>query len=160
MEIRDLELHDSEALFDLVREVYDDTPMSMWFVDRPVREAFTPVFDWKMNGISAGRMVDIVAVEGDAIIGECEVVLHEGGVGMLGLIVSKNHRKGGIGSALLRDAVGRARGMGIRKLGADVARGNRDAIEFLSRRGFRATEGARTETASGTGNVLRMFKDT
>ncbi len=137
MSIRDLRSEDIDGLADLIREIYAERPSAMWFESPPDGEAIRKLFEYKINGISEGRVIDIVSEEGGKIIGECEVVNLPGGVGYLGILVRKGFRMQGIGKFLLISASDKSRALGTSRLKVDVTEDNLDAIYFFTKNGFR-----------------------
>jgi GNAT superfamily N-acetyltransferase len=158
MEIRNLDLQDFRSLFALVLEVYSDTPSAMWFIRRPDEQGFRLIFKGKMEGMMAKDVVDLVAVEDGAIVGECEIVRRKNEVGILGLIVLKSSRKKGIGSALFSKAVEMAEAIGITRLRAEVAEENASAAIFLAKNGFSMNGTMPRETETGIRNITLMLK--
>lgn len=84
--------------------------------------------------------VQLVAVAEDTVVGWCDVVpiprestRH---VGVLGLGVLKAHRGQGIGPALLRAAIEKARTAGLTRIALDVREDNTTAIALYERAGF------------------------
>ena len=89
---------------------------------------------------SLSNVTQIVAVEGDVIVGWADVqrlldvgFSHRGVMGM-GVIAS--HRRRGIGTRLLTAVVERARSLGVSRLELEVFRSNFAAVKLYERNGF------------------------
>ncbi len=159
MEIRGIDLRDFSSLLDLVVEVYRDSPSAMWFEKEPDKEIFSLVFGNKLVAITEKNAIDMVAVEGGQIIGNCEIVRKSGETGVLGIIVAKDWRRKGVGSSLLDEAIRLAAGIGIYRLRAEFLEENGGAALFLAKKGFSPNGSARRETRTGIRNVMLMTKD-
>ena len=108
----------------------------MWFDREPSLAEFRHIFEEKIDDAFSGKSIDIVATEGGRITGECEMVRKPGEIGFLGLIVSKNSRRKGVGSSLLSGAAERCRYIGVSVIRAEISSGNKEAIRFLQDHGF------------------------
>jgi len=159
MEIRSLDMPDFEPLFALVLEVYSDSPESMWFSSAPTREGFRFVFRDKIEGIVLRDRVDLVAVENGRILGECEIVRRRNETGVLGIIISREQRRKGLGSSLLSQAAGLARRIGITRLRAEISGNNGSAMVFLAKRGFSMNGTMPKESGAGLRNITLMLKE-
>lgn len=159
MEIRSLDFPDFNGLFSLVSEVYEDSPLAMWFTNKPERESFKAIFGHKIAGIVEKNVVDLVAVEEGRIIGECEVVRRNEEIGVLGIIVSKEHRRKGLGGILLSEAIKKAEDIRIYKIRAEVTENNGGAILFLSKKGFSMNGTMPRETPQGMRNITLLRKE-
>lgn len=137
MEIRNLEKADFSSVFRLVKGVYEEVPISMWFKEAPDEDTFRNIFDQKISGVELGEIVDLVAIDNDSLIAECEIVSRGEGLGVVGLLVSRDYRKKGIGGSLLGESIRRAKEMEMKRLYAEVSMENKAAIEFLEEWGFR-----------------------
>lgn len=85
----------------------------------------------------------IVAVAGSQLVGIIHVEASRHGFGEIGMLVHRDWRGHGVGSALLREAISQARGQGLHKLCLEVFAHNTAAIALYRRCGF-AEEGRRT----------------
>lgn len=85
----------------------------------------------------------VVAVAGDRIVGVLHVEPSRHGFGELGMLVDRDWRGRGVGSALIQVAVGRARAQGLHKLCLEVFAHNAAAIALYRKSGF-TEEGRRT----------------
>ena len=83
-----------------------------------------------------------VAVAGGTIIGTIHVSGDGSGVGELGMLVEREWRGRGVGSALVTAAIDRARSDGLRKLALEVFPHNAAGIALYRKFGF-AEEGRR-----------------
>ncbi|MDE1846009.1 MAG: GNAT family N-acetyltransferase [Candidatus Micrarchaeota archaeon] len=135
MELRALRPDDLEELRALVKEVYSDSELAMWFDRAPTTEDLNEIFRLKMIAISGGSAVDIIAVEKNRIIGECEIVA-TGRAYLVGIIVSKNKRRKGIGKGLLLKGIESARKAGFPNVCAEVVEENLPAKNFFLKNGF------------------------
>ncbi len=108
----------------------------MWFDHEPNLDEFKRLFKEKIDEALSEKSIDIVASEGGRIIGECEVVRKFDEIGFLGLVVSKDSRCHGVGSALLSHAAKRCRYINASVIRAEVSLGNKEAVRFLQDRGF------------------------
>ena len=86
----------------------------------------------------------IVAVADGRIVGMLHVEVSRFGFGELGMLVDRGWRGRGVGSALLREAISRAREEGLHKLCLEVFAHNTAAIALYRRCGF-AEEGRRMQ---------------
>ena len=77
-----------------------------------------------------------VAVGGDRVIGLIHVEVSRHGFGEIGMLVHRDWRGRGVGSALLREAISRARDQGLNKLSLEVFAHNTAAIALYRRCGF------------------------
>ena len=139
MEIRKLRPDDLDGLRKLVQEVHSDSELAMWFDRAPSNEDLNEIFRLKMIAISGGSAVDIIALEENSIIGECEIVA-TGRAYLVGIIVSKERRREGVGMALLLKGIEAARKAGFPSVSAEVVEENVPARNFFLKNGFVQTE--------------------
>lgn len=78
----------------------------------------------------------VVAVADDQVIGIIHVEVSRHGFGDLGMLVQRDWRGRGVGSALLREAIEWARGQGLHKLCLEVFAHNEAAIGLYRACGF------------------------
>ncbi len=90
----------------------------------------------------AGAAGTFVAVAGDQIVGLIRVKPSHHGFGDLAMLVDRDWRGRGAGSALVRAAIDWARGQGLHKLSLEVFAHNQAAIALYRKSGF-AEEGRR-----------------
>lgn len=77
-----------------------------------------------------------VAVAGSQLVGLVHVEVSRHGFGELGMLVARDWRGRGVGSALLEAAIGRARSQGLHKLCLEVFAHNTAAIALYRKSGF------------------------
>lgn len=91
--------------------------------------------------IIAGGVPQFVALEGDTVIGWCDVIPNsiEGftHVGRLGMGVQKDYRGKGIGEKLARATIGKAKKKGLEKVVLSVFASNLAAIKLYEKIGFK-----------------------
>ena len=106
--------------------------------------ATEPPVDIEERAVRFARSVaeSVVAVAGGRIVGTLHVSGSRHGFGELGMLVERDWRGHGIGSALLQAAIGWARGRGLHKLCLEVFPHNTAAIGLYRKFGF-ADEGRR-----------------
>ena len=117
---------------------------------RPMAELFAAVAE-ERSGIASEPPVDvdartiqftasigesIVAVAGDQVIGLIHVEVSRHGFGEFGMLVDREWRGRGVGSALIRAAIGWARDQGLHKLSLEVFTHNTSAIALYRKCGF------------------------
>jgi len=86
----------------------------------------------------------IVAVAGDRVVGMIHIEASRHGFGEFGMLVDRDWRGRGVGSALVQAAVDRARGQGLHKLCLEVFPHNTAAIALYRKCGF-TEEGRRVK---------------
>jgi predicted GNAT family N-acyltransferase len=83
----------------------------------------------------ADEAVHLVAVEDDAVIGTCRLLMEPGGTARFGrLCVRASARGTGVGALLLAEAEREARAAGARRIGMHA---QTDALKLYRRAGFR-----------------------
>ena len=85
---------------------------------------------------AAGIAGSLVAVNGDQIIGMIHVEVARYGVGEIAMLVDREWRSRGVGSALIQAAIGWARDQGLHKLSLEVFTQNTAAIALYRKCGF------------------------
>lgn len=85
-----------------------------------------------------------VAVAGDQVVGLIRIKPSHHGFGDLAMLVDRDWRGRGVGSALVQAAIGWARGQGLHKLSLEVFTHNEAAIALYRKCGF-AEEGRLTK---------------
>ena len=125
---------------------------------RPMAELFAAVAE-ERSGIATEPPVDVdartvqfiasvassmVAVAGDQVIGMIHVEVSRHGFGEFGMLVDREWRSRGVGSALIRAAIGWARDQGLHKLSLEVFTQNTAAIALYRKCGF-VDEGRRVK---------------
>jgi ribosomal protein S18 acetylase RimI-like enzyme len=86
----------------------------------------------------------VVAVAGSQLVGMLHVKVSQHGFGEIGMLVDRDWRGRGVGSALVQAAIGWARGQGLHKLCLEVFAHNTTAIALYRKFGF-VEEGRRTQ---------------
>ncbi len=161
MEYRSLRGSDSKGLIELIFSVYHDDPLSMWFDSEPRKDELTVLIGNKRRQQSTGNVSDIIALDGKKIIGECEIVRVGIGLGLIGVIIQKSHRRKNVGSALLKITLNDAKKLGIIRVYAEISLRNDIAIKFFEKMGFSmasAAEANRLRKASGSKTTI-LAKD-
>ena len=117
---------------------------------RPMAELFAAVAE-ERSGIASEPPVDvdartvqftasiassIVAVAGDQVVGLIHVEASRHGFGEFGMLVDREWRGRGVGSALIQAAIGWARDQGLHKLCLEVFPQNEAAIALYRKCGF------------------------
>ncbi len=117
---------------------------------RPMAELFAAVAE-ERSGIASEPPIDvdartvqftasvaesIVAVAGDRIVGLIHVEISRHGFGEFGMLVDREWRGRGVGSALIQAAIGWARDQGLHKLCLEVFAQNAAAIALYRKCGF------------------------
>ncbi len=78
----------------------------------------------------------VVAVTGSQIVGMLHIEVSQHGFGEVGMLVDRDWRGRGVGSALVQEAISRARGQGLHKLCLEVFMHNTAAIALYRKFGF------------------------
>lgn len=125
---------------------------------RPMAELFAAVAE-ERSGIATEPPVDVdartvqftasfgesmVAVAGDQVIGMIHVEVSRHGFGEFGMLVDRDWRGHGVGSALIRAAIDWSRDQGLHKLSLEVFTQNAAAIALYRKCGF-VEEGRRVK---------------
>ncbi|MGI0141541.1 MAG: GNAT family N-acetyltransferase [Candidatus Micrarchaeales archaeon] len=135
MEIRELKPDDMHQLAALILSVYADSALSMWFEKKPDEGELKELFTYKLASVKKKKAIDIVAVEKNCVIGECEIVVQEK-IGKIGMIIEGKYRGKGVGTSLLEYGINKAKKLGIVSLVAEVAKENKGATAFFERSNF------------------------
>jgi L-amino acid N-acyltransferase YncA len=100
--------------------------------------ATEPPVDVEERAAQFARTADasVVAVADDQVVGIIHVEASRHGFGELGMLVHRDWRGRGVGSALLREAIVWARGQGLHKLCLEVFAHNEAAIALYRKAGF------------------------
>lgn len=130
--IRKATLEDVESLLDLYEAVAaeGDRIAAELPIDRVDR-----VRRWRENQLEAENGCILVAELNGVIVGHAGVTDHEGLVD-LGMLVSSDHRRRGIGRALIAACVEWARERGAHKITLEVWPNNEPAIRLYESAGF------------------------
>jgi len=108
--------------------------------------ATEPPVDIEERAALFARSMDgsVVAVAGGRIVGFLHVEASRHGFGEFGMLVDRDWRGRGVGSALIQAAIGWARGQGLHKLCLEVFAHNAAAIAVYRKSGF-VEEGRRVK---------------
>ena len=108
--------------------------------------ATEPPVDIEERAALFARSMDgsVVAVAGGRIVGFLHVEASRHGFGEFGMLVDRDWRGRGVGSALVQAAIGWARGQGLHKLCLEVFAHNAAAIAVYRKSGF-VVEGRRVK---------------
>ena len=161
MEYRSLKESDSKGLIELIFSVYHDDPLSMWFDSEPGKDGLAVLIRNKRRQQSTGNALDIIALDGKKIIGECEIVRVGIGLGLIGVIIQKSHRRKNVGSTLLKITLNDAKKLGIIRVYAEISLRNDIAIKFFEKMGFSMSPNAEANLlrkASGSKTTI-LAKD-
>jgi len=137
VEIRQFAGSDKEQIKDLVLSVYEDTPEAFFYTHAPSNEELEAMMEEKLRNIGR-KLVDLVALESNKVIGECEIV-KAGSEGRVGILVRKEERRKGVGTALLKAALNMAKAIGIETVIAYIDEKNKIAQSFFEKEGFAKT---------------------
>ena len=141
MEIRELEEKDYKGLCSLVLQVYDEVPYATSFEKRPDEQQLSELMQRKLEGMRSRTVVDFVAVEGDRVVADCEIVKSTETGGLIGILVAGDRRRKGLGRRLVERCAEKARLLKMLEVYAEIDDRNAGAAEFFSRCGFREQEG-------------------
>ena len=135
MEIRELRAGDGKALSLLAASVYDELPETMNLSERPDGPAADALLWIKLESAARGALLDLVAVEEGEVIADCEI-RRRGEEGLVGIIVSGERRRKGLGSLLLARCMDEARTAGMTEVTAEISESNAPALAFFRKHGF------------------------
>jgi RimJ/RimL family protein N-acetyltransferase len=131
--VREATLADVDRLLDLVVAVAGE---GRWIsVEAPVDLAGRR--RRMVEELEGERTVILVAEAGGELVGQLDLRLARYGVADLGMLVAAGWRRRGVGSALLAEAIDRARKAGAHKLALQVWPHNAAALALYERFGFR-----------------------
>ena len=134
-ELRELRISDCDSLMDLILGIYKEYPRALRFSSEPSEAEIRALIKAKTTAIETGDGIDLVVLDGNRIVGECEVFKTDG-YAFLGIIVDKSARRMGIGTMLVRECLRRCAEIGIDKVYATVDSTNGASIKFLMSNGF------------------------
>jgi ribosomal protein S18 acetylase RimI-like enzyme len=109
--------------------------------------------DQRAAQFARGSASSVVAVAGSQLIGMLHVQVSPHGFGEIGMLVDRDWRGRGVGSALIQAAIGLAREQGLHKLSLEVFAHNTAAIALYRKCGF-VEEGRRTGQYRRSGGEL------
>ncbi len=132
------------------------------FVASIVADALHEQYDTSLYASLSDAWPDGFLIAPDALghpmgflLGVCQV---EGEGRVLMFAVDRNHRRTGVGSALMEEFMNRARSRGLRKATLEVRVGNATAIRFYTRYGFSVVDLLRGYYSDGE-NGYQMARD-
>jgi N-acetylglutamate synthase-like GNAT family acetyltransferase len=137
MKIKELEERDFAGLSELVLQVYDEMPYAMTFEHRPSQQELAELMQKKIQGMRDRTLVDLVAVEGERVVADCEIVKSTESGGTVGIIVAKDHRRRGIGKRLIERSSEKAKELKMLEVYAEIDERNESAGSFFANCGFK-----------------------
>lgn len=137
MKIRELEEKDLASLPQLVLSVYDEAPYATTFEHRPTQQELAELMQRKIRGMRDRLLADFVALDGERIIADCEIVKSTDAGGAVGIIVAKEYRKHGIGRKLIERCAEKAKELKMLEIYAEVDERNEAVEAFFAKCGFR-----------------------
>ncbi len=138
--IRETCYADVGEIAELMLETYKHDAYATTFEREPTYNKCFSIAMAKFYMASVKEAIDIVAVSGGSVIGNCEIVKKDGHF-VLGISVSKAVRNRGIGRELVETAARRAAQIGANAVYAEIGMRNRaPQIGFFYACGFRAVE--------------------
>lgn len=155
MEIRALSAEDKGGFVRLVSETYTDSGSAMWFNAKPSDEELETLFEQKLELIKHRLLFDYVAVENGRLVGECELA-SAGEEWKVGIIIGLKHRRGGLGSVLLKRCIEVARENRIKSIIAEVSEDNSNSMLFFITNGFYKDEKREKEVDGKRISCYRM----
>jgi putative acetyltransferase len=126
MQIRPSRDEDRPALARLYAAVAAER---LWIGGEPPIDAEARVASWKLDG-------DFLAEVDGEIVGNIHVATSGHGFGEIGMMVARDWRGRGVGTALMEHAIAWAREQGLHKLALDVFAHNEPAIALYRKLGF------------------------
>jgi ribosomal protein S18 acetylase RimI-like enzyme len=129
------------------------------------REGFEGMyeFDWRANAeallsaFDSGKVALGVAEEKGAVVGYCNLRAWPAGGWIDQLVVSRVHRRKGIGRALMKFMMQRAMERRFWKVSLIVSESDLDALGFYKSYGFEQAGRMRDEISRGTDGVLLSY---
>jgi ribosomal protein S18 acetylase RimI-like enzyme len=145
--------------------VRDPKPTDVDAIARLSQEGFEGLyeFDWRANAealLSAsesGRVSLGIAEEAGTVVGYCNLRTWPAGGWIDQLVVSRSHRRRGIGRALVNFLLERARERGFWKVSLIVSESDSEALGFYGSYGFERAGRLRDEIKRGTDGVLMSY---
>jgi ribosomal protein S18 acetylase RimI-like enzyme len=134
-------------------------------IARLSREGFEGLydFDWRANAeallsaCESGKVaVGVADVEG-AVVGYCNLRAWPAGGWIDQLVVTRDHRRRGVGRALVDYMVQRAKEMRFWKVSLIVSESDAEALGFYESYGFERVGRMKDEIKSGTDGILLSF---
>lgn len=120
-------------------------------------------FDWRVNAevllsaCESGKVAVGVAEDGGAVVGYCNLRAWPAGGWIDQLVVTRGHRRGGVGRALVDHMVQRAKEMRFWKVSLIVSESDAEALGFYESYGFERVGRMKDEIKSGIDGILLSF---
>ncbi len=133
--IRDMQIDDANAIFCIIRDIYKEDKTPFFFDSMPDENEIEGLLATKLELSREGKCIDLVACDGQRVVGEAELVLKEE-KWYIGMFVDKAVRRLGIGTSLLNELAKRAAKLGIANVYAEVIKSNEIAISFFEHNNF------------------------
>jgi ribosomal protein S18 acetylase RimI-like enzyme len=120
-------------------------------------------FDWRANAeallsaSAAGRVTLGVAEDEGMVVGYCNLRAWPAGGWIDQLVVTRGHRRKGVGRALIDHAVERAKERRFWKISLIVSESDVDALRFYESYGFEQVGRMKDEIKSGTDGILLSY---
>lgn len=141
MKIRELEEKDFASLSELILQVYDEAPYATTFGHRPSGQELSELMQKKVQGMRDKKIVDLVAVDGERVVADCEIAKSTETGGVVGIIVAKDRRKKGIGKRLMERCAAKAKELRILEIYAEIDERNEPVASFFAKCGFKEQVG-------------------
>ncbi len=94
-----------------------------------------PIRKW-LNIVTEDKSLNVIAWDGDEAVGHAMLVADDDGSYELAIFVIQSHQNAGIGTELLRTALGEGQSQGINRVWLSVERWNKPAIAVYEKIGF------------------------
>lgn len=143
--IRKLKKTDAASLSRLVLKIYDETSYALTFSEKPNALLLMDIFKSKLLLSKNNFLIDLVAVKGKKIIGECEIVLNENNA-VIGIIVEKKHRRKGVGKLLIDESIKKFRQISNKPIIAIISKENKTALLFFKKCNFKTKIKEKSDT--------------
>jgi ribosomal protein S18 acetylase RimI-like enzyme len=147
--VRAMTQPDLEAMLGLFDRVAEER---LWIGTEPGYDRERYRANWERR-LDDPRHLLLVAVDGDAIVGNLNVFPHEEYGYVLGMMVERERRRHGIGRALLEDAIAWARARNLDSLHLLVFPHNEGAIALYRACGFLEIERYENDVTRQDGSV-------
>ena len=136
MRFRELRTEDIAGLIPLVRDIFAENPSATWFRSEPQNSELEEMFADKIVLMRKGDAQDIVALDGERIVGECEIIRVRSNDAAVGIIVAREYRRKGVATRMLQRCTALAEKVGITNLYVEVSKSNAHAMKFFTASGF------------------------
>ncbi len=141
MQIRELEEGDFGSWSSLILSVYDEIPFATTFEKRPSADELAALMKKKLEGMRDRTVVDFVAVDNGGVVADCEIAKSTETGGLIGILVAREQRRGGIGRRLIEKCADRAKLYKMLEVYAEIDDRNEGAAAFFAACGFREQDG-------------------